>query len=287
MRISVSKGSALLVLLLLSLVTFALTPAQAQASDYTQLLSNCTPPEFYTPYVVSVFAAFDINNDSLLDLNEMKIAYDTLTSTITYRYDDENEINHEPRTIVGDGRPGPDYFQTPEETLKERAGDCEDFAILFASLLNYYGYIAFVGDIDCDGDGEVDHATCLLYAPESTADAVIELGLSDIVDVFETSPEEVAQKLHCELGEGFEDWVLIPIDGTYSEHFGYVSGAPIPELEYFLVDFYTVKDFMRMNPGAMPTPTTPEPITPEPTAPTSIAPLIVAIITPLLLRKRV
>jgi len=286
MRISVSKGFALFVLLLLPLITLTLTPAQAQASDYTQLLSNCTLPEFYTPYVVSVFAAFDINNDSLLDLNEMKIAYDTLTSTITYRYDDEN-AEPEPGTIVGDGRPSSDYFQTPEETLKEQAGDCEDFAILFASLLNYYGYIAFVGDIDCDGDGEVDHATCLLYAPESTADAIIELGLSDVVDVFETSPEEVAQKLHCELGEGFEDWVLITIDGTYSEHFGYVSGAPIPELEYFLVDFYTVKDFMRMNPGAMPTPTTPEPITPEPTTPALTAPLIVAIIIALLLRKRV
>jgi len=286
MRVSISKGFALFVLLLLSLVTFALTPTQAQASDYTQLLSNCTPPEFYTPYVVSVFTVFDINNDSLLDLNEMKIAYDTLTSTITYRYDDER-AEPEPGTIIGDGRPGPDYFQKPEETLKEQAGDCEDFAILFASLLNYYGYIAFVGDIDCDGDGEVDHATCLLYAPESTADAVIELGLSDIVDVFETSPEEVAQKLHCELGEGFEDWVLIPIDGTYSEHFGYVSGAPIPELEYFLVDFYTVKDFMRMNPGAVPTPTTPEPITPGPTTPAPTAPLVVAIIIILLLRKRV
>jgi len=287
MRVSISKGFALFVLLLLSPVTFALTPTQAQASDCAQLLSNCTPSEFYTPYVVSTFAAFDINNDGLLDLNEMKIAYDTLTSTITYRYDDENETYPEPGAIVGDGRPGPDYFQTPEETLKEQAGDCEDFAILFASLLNYYGYIAFVGDIDCDGDGEVDHATCLLYAPESTADAVIELGLSDIVDVFETSPEEVAQKLHCELDDSFEDWALIPIDGTYSEHFGYVSGAPIPELEYFLVDFYTVKDFMRMNPGAVPTPTTPEPITPEPTTPTSTALLVVAIIIALLLRKRV
>jgi len=214
--------------------------------DYTWLLSNCTPPEFYTPYVQDIFSAFDVNNDGFLDLNEMKIAYDTLTSIITYRYDDENEINHEPRTIVGDGRPGPDYFQTPEETLKERAGDCEDFAILFASLLNYYGYIAFVGDIDCDGDSEVDHATCLLYAPESTADAIFELGLSDVVDVFETSPEEIAQKLHCESFDNF-DWVLIPIDGTYSEHFGYIPGAEI-ESEYFLVDFYTVKDFMRMNP---------------------------------------
>jgi len=286
MRISVSKGFALFVLLLLPLITLTLTPAQAQASDYTQLLSNYTPSEFYTPYVVSVFATFDINNDSLLDLDEMKIAYDTLTSTITYRYDDEN-AEPEPGTIIGDGRPGPDYFQMPEETLKEQAGDCEDFAILFASLLNYYGYIAFVGDIDCDGDGEVDHATCLLYAPESTAEAIIELGLSDVVDVFETSPEEVAQKLHCELGKGFEDWVLITIDGTYSEHFGYVSGAPTPELEYFLVDFYTVKDFMRLNPGAVPTPTTPEPIMPEPTTLAPTTPLIVAIIITLLLRKRV
>ena len=34
---------------------------------------------------------------------------------------------------------GRDYWQTPEETLLHRAGDCEDFSILLCSLLRAYG----------------------------------------------------------------------------------------------------------------------------------------------------
>jgi hypothetical protein len=34
---------------------------------------------------------------------------------------------------------GEDYWQTPEETLSYRTGDCEDFSILLCSLLRAYG----------------------------------------------------------------------------------------------------------------------------------------------------
>jgi len=34
---------------------------------------------------------------------------------------------------------GKDYWQTPEETLSYRTGDCEDFSILLCSLLRAYG----------------------------------------------------------------------------------------------------------------------------------------------------
>jgi len=34
---------------------------------------------------------------------------------------------------------GKDYWQTPEETLAYRTGDCEDFSILLCSLLRAYG----------------------------------------------------------------------------------------------------------------------------------------------------
>jgi hypothetical protein len=34
---------------------------------------------------------------------------------------------------------GEDYWQTPEETLPYRTGDCEDFSILLCSLLRAYG----------------------------------------------------------------------------------------------------------------------------------------------------
>ncbi len=51
---------------------------------------------------------------------------------------------------------GGDYWQTPEQTLLYRTGDCEDFSILLCSLLRAYGidaeqvYVA-LGD---DGQGE-------------------------------------------------------------------------------------------------------------------------------------
>jgi predicted transglutaminase-like cysteine proteinase len=51
---------------------------------------------------------------------------------------------------------GEDYWQTPEETLRLRTGDCEDFSILLCSLLRAYGLDAeqvFVALGD-DGQGE-------------------------------------------------------------------------------------------------------------------------------------
>jgi hypothetical protein len=57
---------------------------------------------------------------------------------------------------------GKDYWQTPEETLSYRTGDCEDFSILLCSLLRTYGidaervYVALGVD-----DGEDGHAFLL------------------------------------------------------------------------------------------------------------------------------
>jgi len=292
-----SRKGVMLLVLLLPLALPLAVPVQAQdvqdidiqtmIEEYAQIMSNFTPPELYTPYVQGAFSVFDKNNDSLLDLNEMKLAYDTFKSVFRYRYDDENEMNPAPNTLVGDGRPGPEYYQTPEETLREQAGDCEDFAILFASLLNYYGQPAFVGFIDCNGDGKLDHATCLLYTPELTVDAIFDLGLSDVIDTFNTTPAEIAEKTHYEgfNNEAFRNWVLIPIDGTYSMHFGYVTGSESPETGYFLIDFYTVRDFMKMNPVAQPTPT-PTESTPTPKSSTLCVVVAAAVIIAFLLRKK-
>jgi len=58
-------------------------------------------------------------------------------------------------------RCGEDYWQTPEETLSYRTGDCEDFSILLCSLLRAYGidaervYVALGAD---DGSEEPGHA---------------------------------------------------------------------------------------------------------------------------------
>ena len=289
------------------LIPQLIAPAQAQEETdiqnadmqkliegYTQIMRNFTPPELYTPFVQGAFSAFDRNNDSLLDFQEMKLAYDTLRGLFKYRYDDENEVNPAPNTLVGDGRPGPEYYQTPEETLREQAGDCEDFATLFASLLNYYCQPAFVGLIDCDGDGKLDHATCLLYTPKINVETMFDLGISDVIDTFETTPAEIAEKVHNEgfNNEAFRDWVLIPIDGTYSMHFGYVTGSESPETGYFLLDFYTVKDFLKMNPVTTPAPATPatpaesEEPTPTPKSPVLWAAAVVAVAVAFYLRRR-
>jgi len=64
--------------------------------------------------------------------------------------------------ISDEKRWGKDYWQTPEETLSYRTGDCEDFSILLCSLLRNYGieaervYVALGVD-----DGEDGHAFLL------------------------------------------------------------------------------------------------------------------------------
>jgi hypothetical protein len=59
--------------------------------------------------------------------------------------------------ISDEKRWGKDYWQTPQETLSYRTGDCEDFAILLCSLLRNYGidaqqvYVALGVDDSEDG----------------------------------------------------------------------------------------------------------------------------------------
>jgi hypothetical protein len=51
---------------------------------------------------------------------------------------------------------GKDYWQTPEETLSYRTGDCEDFSILLCSLLRAYGIDAEQVYVALGVDGEED-----------------------------------------------------------------------------------------------------------------------------------
>jgi len=67
---------------------------------------------------------------------------------------------------VSDPR-GFEYIAPPEETLKAKAGDCDDYAILLASLYRSVGLNAAVGLIDTDGDGKAEHAAALVYFTEN------------------------------------------------------------------------------------------------------------------------
>jgi hypothetical protein len=63
---------------------------------------------------------------------------------------------------VSDPR-GLEYVASPLETLRVGAGDCDDFAVLIASLYESIGLDAVIGLVDTNGDGVVDHAAALVY----------------------------------------------------------------------------------------------------------------------------
>lgn len=65
-------------------------------------------------------------------------------------------------SYVSDPR-GHNYFAYAHETLNTGGGDCDDFAILLASLYESVGLDAAVASIDTDGDWKIDHMTCLVY----------------------------------------------------------------------------------------------------------------------------
>ena len=62
---------------------------------------------------------------------------------------------------------GQEYVAYPSETLTAKAGDCDDFAILLATMYETVGLDAAFAWIDTDEDGEGDHACAMVYYPDS------------------------------------------------------------------------------------------------------------------------
>lgn len=60
---------------------------------------------------------------------------------------------------------GLDYVAPPEETLRTLSGDCDDFAVLLASMYLSVGLRAAVALIDTNNDGVADHAAALVEMP--------------------------------------------------------------------------------------------------------------------------
>ncbi len=60
---------------------------------------------------------------------------------------------------------GVEYLGYAHETLGIGGGDCDDIAVLMASLYEAVGLDAAIGEIDTDGDDILDHMACLVYCP--------------------------------------------------------------------------------------------------------------------------
>lgn len=58
---------------------------------------------------------------------------------------------------------GYEYYAHASETLETKGGDCDDFAILLASMYESVGLDAAIAGIDTEGSGKADHLACLVY----------------------------------------------------------------------------------------------------------------------------
>ncbi|MGB2983141.1 MAG: transglutaminase domain-containing protein, partial [Candidatus Bipolaricaulia bacterium] len=65
---------------------------------------------------------------------------------------------------------GFEYPRYPAETLVDQAGDCEDTAILYASIVRTLGVGALIAAVDTSGDGRSDHMVAFVPVGESYAD---------------------------------------------------------------------------------------------------------------------
>ncbi|MFC2082853.1 PKD domain-containing protein [Candidatus Bipolaricaulota bacterium] len=66
-----------------------------------------------------------------------------------------------------------EYPRYPIETLVDEAGDCEDTAILYASLVRTLGAGAMLVAVDTNHDGTVDHMIALVPVSQAYADATV------------------------------------------------------------------------------------------------------------------
>ena len=126
--IPLACGAALGLLIVsgLSCISWIIYPASS--------IAHWLPPtesefkSYITPECQSVKEALrDILGDPPYELSQ--VGFDDIRDWVAINID-----------YMSDGkRWGEDYWQTPEETLSYRTGDCEDFSILLCSLLRAYG----------------------------------------------------------------------------------------------------------------------------------------------------
>lgn len=167
------------------------------------------------------FQQFDLDQDQQLSLAEAAGFFYWVEEHIQYRWDDEATTQEEARsiTLIGDGRPGPDYRQRPEETLYEQAGDCEDLATLATSFYRFWGIAAFMAGINAEDPRSPDHAVAIVYIGED-GETYREF-LGDLVS-WEFTPEE--QILAYDI-ESFPAGSYMLVDNSYSDDFGYVTNG--------------------------------------------------------------
>ena len=134
---------------------------------------------------------------------------------------------------------GHEYLAYADETLETRAGDCDDFSTLLASMYESLGLDAAVSYIDTDKDGQSDHMTCLVYwandadsflDEEKTILRRLRIKVPDgqvIIRFFDTA------NLYPELGKYHDGiWIIAdPLMVDVSGMVGYITKEPYEIIE--------------------------------------------------------
>jgi hypothetical protein len=239
-----SKGGLLtkeyrkVILLSIILGLIAITAMNSpRAAAYSQ-------QEIITPELQTVFNPYDTDGNHTMDWKEGMNFYNWVESAITYRYDDENDeqgiqalysgwITDEQ---LGDGRSGVDYWQKPAETYADRYGDCEDMAILELALYTYYNMTAYMGLVDVDGDGNIDHAICIVAFSEAAFQELVDQ--QGVVDYYELDGTK-----------------FVIVDNAYSDAYGFVgsydpvTGYPVPneDIDFTLYEAMTLEQVFTLE----------------------------------------
>ncbi len=175
------------------------------------------PPEtLVSADVRSFYASFDADEDGSLSIQEAKSFYGWVEDHVAYRYDDEGETDPYPGYVVGDGRAGPDYQQSPTETFAERMGDCEDMNTLEVAFYNHWGITAYQAYVNAVDEFEYDHAIAIVLLGDSLQDAQAIVGN---LEYYEFGPDNQWQ-----IPTGF----YMIVDNAYSDEFGAISGGVEP-----------------------------------------------------------
>ena len=177
--------------------------------------------DLITDQMSTFFEGFDTKHDGEVDIGEGQDFFYWVESNIEYRYDDENELEPIAGSIVGDGRDGADYRQTPMETLQEALGDCEDMATLEVAFYNYFGVEAYVVGVNAKSPSVLDHAATVVR-------------IADDVNSFQ---ETLGEIVYYEFDEGTTDiygykitpGVYMLVDNAYSDAYGYLSNGLEPD----------------------------------------------------------
>ncbi|MCY0868380.1 MAG: transglutaminase-like domain-containing protein [Desulfurococcus sp.] len=128
--------------------------------------------------------------------------------------------------------PGFELFQKPSETLELKAGDCDDVAILLASMYQALGLQTKFIEVDTDGDRVIDHLAVLVRYPRSLKEFLnAEEEIAEAVGLGSRLPDIISVKYLEIKGD---TWIIVDPFASESDYcVGMIKHEPYVIIHYF------------------------------------------------------